>query len=377
MTNTDLKIAIVHEFLTKLGGAEQVLLVLHKMFRKAPIYTLVYDKEGTKSKFADCNIATSSLNKYPAKIKNYHKLLLPYCAKAIEEFDFSEFDIVISSSNSFAHGVITSPKTFHLCYCHSPMRYAWDYTNEYLKENKIGFGPKGLLVRKILHEVRIWDKASSYRVDKWIANSKNVQKRIKKYYGFDSDVLFPPIPIEAIESSENIPDDFYLIVSRLEPYKKVDLAIRAFNELKKPLVIIGVGSEEAKLKQIAKENIEFLGWQSTKSVYEYMRNAKALIFPGEDDAGITPIESMACGRPVIAYGKGGVIESVTNETGAFFDEQTPESLAEKVVQFEAQITTFTGRKCRENAEKFSEENFIAHFQELLNKGYEEYTNKMN
>ena len=163
---SELKIAIVHDFLTKIGGAEKVLLSLHKIFPDAPIFTLVYDESGTKGNFKDCKINASSLDKYPDFIKNKTKYLLPLYPKAIEEFNFSEYDIVISSSNSFAHGIITSPKTFHLCYCHSPMRYAWDYTNEYLSENKIGYGLKGLFVRKTLHKIRIWDKVSSFRVDK-------------------------------------------------------------------------------------------------------------------------------------------------------------------------------------------------------------------
>ena len=374
----ELKIAIVHDFLTKIGGAEKVLLSLHKIFPNAPTFTLLYDESGTKGLFRDCQIKESSLGKYPAFMKKKTKNFLPFYAKAIEEFDFSEYDIVISSSNSFAHGVITGPKTFHLSYCHSPMRYAWDYTNEYLKENKIGYGLKGIFVRRTLHKLRIWDKVASYRVDGWIANSSNVQKRIKKYYNTDSTVIYPPVPIEEIEFTENIPDDYYLIVSRIEPYKKIDLVIKAFNESSKPLVIIGTGSQTEALKKIAKENIEFLGWQSDRSVHEYMRNAKALIFPGEEDAGMTPVESMAAGRPVIAYKKGGVIESITeNETGLFFEEATPQSLTDCIIKFEQNILKFSPKKCRQNAEKFSEEIFIKKILDEVKTGYKEYLTSMN
>ncbi len=368
------KIALVHDFLTKIGGAEKVLLLLHEMFPDAPIYTTIYDNSGTKHLFEDCKIITSSLNKYPPFIKNHTKYLLPFYPKAVEEFDLSEYDIVISSSNSFAHGVITSPRTFHLCYCHSPMRYAWDYAHEYLIENKIGYGLKGLFVRKTMHNIRIWDKIASDRVDSWIANSENVKNRIKKYYQSDSEVIFPPAPIEKIEANENIPDGYYLIVSRLEPYKKVDLAIKAFSKLDKPLVVIGIGSEQNNLKKIAGKNIEFLGWQSDKSVYEYMRNAKALIFPGEDDAGITPIESMAAGRPVIAYNKGGAKECVIDSrTGVLFNNSTEDALIEAVEKIEKNSLSFSPKNCRQRAEEYSTEKFKTKFMQILEKKHKQYS----
>lgn len=370
-----LKIALVHDFLTKIGGAEKVLLVLHEMFPDAPIYTTIYDNSGTKGFFNDCKIVTSSLNKYPSFIKNHTKIFLPFYPKAVEEFDFREYDIVISSSNSFAHGILTSPKTFHLCYCHSPMRYAWDYTNEYLAENKIGFGLKGLHIRKILHDIRIWDKVSSHRVDKWIANSANVKNRINKYYGADSSVLFPPVDVNGIEMDDNIPDDYFVIVSRLEPYKKIELAIEAFNKLKKTLIIIGEGSHKRYLKSIAKSNIEFLGWQSDKSVKNYLKNARALIFPGEDDAGITPIESMASGRPVIAYNKGGAKECIIEgKTGLFFNDLTAESLINAVEKLDENYTQFTPVACRQRAKLFSKENFCRKFEDILDLEYQKYIN---
>lgn len=378
MEISDLKIALVHDFLTKIGGAEKVLLVLHEMFPDAPIYTSVYSESGTKGSFKDCKIIESSLKKYPAFIKNHTKYLLPFYPKAVEEFYFSEYDIVISSSNSFAHGVITSPKTFHLCYCHSPMRYIWDYTNEYLKENKIGFGIKGLYVRKTLHNIRVWDKIAADRVDSWIANSANVQERIKKYYGADSKVLFPPAPVSQILPSSNIPDDYYVIVSRLEPYKKVDLAVKAFNRLKKPLIIIGDGSQSNYLKGVAEKNIEFLGWQSDKSVHEYLRNTKALIFPGEDDAGITPIEAMAAGRPVVAFEKGGVKESVKDgETGVLFSEPTADSLIEAVNKLEKDYLNFSAKACREQSEKFSVESFKENFVKIMQDEYLKYKSQFH
>jgi glycosyltransferase involved in cell wall biosynthesis len=373
-----MKIAIVHEFLTKIGGAEQVLLSFHKMFPDAPIYTLLYDEQNTNGIFNDCQIITSSLQKYPRFIRTRTKLLLGKLPRAVEEFDFSEYDVVISSSNSFAHGILTKPKTLHISYCHSPMRYAWDWYHEYMKENKIGFGPISLYIRNLIYKTRIWDKASSYRVDFWIANSANVQKRIKKYYGFSSEIIYPPVDVSKIEMTDGIPDDYYVIVSRLEPYKKIDLAIKAFNKLEKQLVIIGTGSQENYLKSIANDNIEFLGWQSDKSVQEYLRNAKALVFPGEDDFGITPIEAMACGRPVIAYNKGGVAETVKDgATGVFFNDPNSASLVEAINAMEKNYTNFSPNVCRKQAEKFSFEVFRDSFNKILEQQYFEYFKQRN
>lgn len=375
MTEPNLKIAIVHDFLFKIGGAEKVLLSLHKIFPEAPIYTLVYDKNGTKNIFesSEFTIHTSGLQKQFNLLGKKPRLLLGKYPQAIEEFDFSEYDIVISSSNSFAHGIITSAKTFHLCYCHSPMRYCWDWHFEYLKENNILLNFKGLYIRYLIHKIRIWDKLAAERVDAWVANSTNVQKRIKKYYRKDSTIINPPVPISQINSSESIPDDYYVIVSRLEPYKQIDIAIKAMNENQKNLIIIGEGKDNDRLKKIANKNIEFLGWQSDQSVYEYIRNSKALIFPGEDDFGITPIEAMACGRPVIAYNKGGAKESVENDkTGIFFDEPTPEALNDAIKKLETNYLRFSPTTCIEKAKEFSEENFCNSFKQKLEKLYINY-----
>jgi len=371
-----MKIAIVHEFLTKIGGAEKVLLELHKIYPEAPIFTLLYDEEGTSSKFSDCEIISSSLKKYPAFLRRRTKLFLPKLAQAVEEFDFSGYDIVISSSNSFAHGILTKPATFHICYCHSPMRYAWDWYHEYMIENHIGFGIKGLYIRKVLHDLRVWDKVSSQRVDFWIANSKNVSDRIEKYYQKKSKIICPPVSIDKITPSDNVPDDYYVVISRLEPYKKVDLAISGFNQSGRSLVIIGTGSDETRLKRMAKNNIEFLGWQSDTAVYEYLRNGKALIFAGEEDFGLTPVESMACGRPVIALKRGGTLETVIEgKTGVFFDQETAESLNEAVLKLEKNYTDFTPANCRKQAEKFSSREFEEQLKLTIDEEYEKYSNK--
>lgn len=372
-----MKIAIVHEFLTKIGGAEKVLLALHKIYPDAPIYTLIYDKRGLGQYFSNCKIIPSSLKKYPSFMRRRTKLFLPKLSQAIEEFDFSEYDVVISNSNSFSHGILTRPNTFHVCYCNSPMRYAWDWYHEYMKENNVGFGLIGLFIRHTLHKIRIWDKVSSQRVDFWLANSNTVKNRIKKYYQKDSLTVYPPVAVSDIEMSDNLPDDYYVIVSRLEPYKNISLAVEAFNQNGKELVIIGTGSDEQNLKKQAKNNIEFLGWQSDKSVREYLKNAKALIFPGEEDFGITPVESMASGRPVIALKRGGALETVVDgKTGLFFEEETAKSLNSAITQLEKDYTNFTPVNCRKQAEKFSAENFEKEIINIVKNEYDNYQKRI-
>ncbi len=349
-----MKIAIIHDFLTKLGGAERVLHAICDLYPDAPIFTLLYDEKGTCGQFKDKNIVTSNLQNLPAIIRK-PKFLLSKYPKAIEEFDLSKYDLVISSSNSFAHGVITKPNTLHLCYCHSPMRYAWDWSHEYLKENNLGYGIKGLYVRSLMHKIRIWDRVSADRVDSWIANSENVKERIKKYYLKDSTVIYPPVSTNDIPLREK-KEDFFLVVSRLEPYKKVDLVVETFNKRKDKLVVIGSGSQLSNLKAIANKNIEFLGWQKDEDVYNKMGLAKGYIFSGEEDFGIAPLEAMAAGTPVIAYNKGGVKESViAGETGLFFDEQSIKSLNSALDRFNE--TSYDSAKCRKRAEQFSLDEF--------------------
>jgi glycosyltransferase involved in cell wall biosynthesis len=371
-----MKIAIVCDFLVKFGGAQQVLLALHKAFPEAPIYCLLYDENKTKGAFKDCQIITSNLQKWPAFLRKRPKFLLPLFPKAVESFDFSAFDAVISSSDSYCKGIITKPKTLHLCYCHTPMRYAWDWSAEYLKENKIGFGPKGLLVRHLIHKIRLWDRVSAFRVDRFIANSINVQKRIAKYYRADAEVIYPPVNTREYQPSFQEAKDFYLIISRLEPYKKIALAVDTFNILGKKLIIIGEGSERAALETRAKENIQFLGWQDNAKIAKYLADCQALIFPGEEDFGITPVEAMAAGRPVIAFSKGGVGESVIDgKTGLFFDQASTESLKEAVLRFESTKSDFDPRRCQEQAANFSEEVFIQKVKDSLAENYKKHLQK--
>ncbi|MFA7243698.1 MAG: glycosyltransferase [Patescibacteria group bacterium] len=375
----DIKIAIVHDYLIKIGGAERVLLEMHKVFPNAPIYTLLYDEKGTKRIFSGkgFKIITSRLQKLPKFIRNRQKLLLTKFPQAIEDFDLSDYDIVISSSNSFAHGVITRPNTLHISYCYSPMRYVWDWHHEYLAENSIGFGLVGIIIRNMLSKIRVWDKSAAERVDSWIAISKTVELRIRKYYRASANVVYSPANIKNIQPTGKKPENFYLIVSRLSPYKKIDLAIEAFNKNGKKLFIVGEGSDFDRLKSTAKNNISLLGWQSDQTIAQLYARAKAFVFPGEEDFGLTPVESMAAGRPVVAYRRGGVTESVIDgKTGVFFDEPTADSLNDAINRLELIYEKISPDACQEQAKNFSTEKFASDFEKTIFAEYEKHQKMM-
>lgn len=377
-----MRVAIVHDYLTKLGGAEKVLQVIHRIYPDAPIYTLLYDEKGTRGQFAKgYDIRPSRLQKLPKFIRNRSKLLLSKYPEAIERFDFSRFDVVISSSNSFAHGVATLPNQLHITYCYSPMRYAWDWAHKYLEENNIGFGPIGLYVRSLISKLRQWDYYASKRTDEWLAISNTVAKRIKKYYRKDSEVIYPPTDIEELLQNKKGPGDYYLIVSRLTQYKNIDLAIKVFNDLKLPLYIIGEGADRKRLESIAKETIKFLGWKNDTDRNKYLSGCRAFLFPGEDDFGLTPVEAMAGGRAVIAYRAGGATETVVEgKTGEFFNDcASTDSLKKTILKFEKNYGSYKSFDCKEQAKKFSEEIFAKKFSLFVKKKYREFnlSNKSN
>ncbi|MFA6974173.1 MAG: glycosyltransferase [Parcubacteria group bacterium] len=372
-----LKVAIVHDFLTQFGGAERVLEALCEMFPDAPIYTLLYDKEKMRGKFADKVVFASFLQKFPKFLRKRHKYLLPLMPTAPETFDLREFDLVISSSGAWSKGIVVRLDTIHISYIHSPMRFVWDANGEYLQQQEKGWG-MNFLARSILNYIRIWDKSAADRPDFLIANSQYTQARIKKYYGRESAVIYPPVDVDRgshnVDRAENdtryaIRDTRpFLIVSRLSPYKKVDVVVEAFNKLGLPLIVIGEGSHEKYLRSIAGENIQFLGWQSDEQVQKYYQNARAFIFAGVDDFGIAPVEAMSFGTPVLAIRKGGVKEIVLEgQTGEFFEAATPEVIADGVRRFMENEKSYDRQIIINRAKEFSKERFIKELSEYIDK----------
>lgn len=350
------KIAIVHEYLTRMGGAERVAKVLADLFPSAPVYTLLYDSCKVGDAFPPWRVITSRLQKFPKFLRNRPKFLLPFLASAVEAWDFSDFDLVISSSSAFAHGIVTGLNTRHICYCHSPARFLWDYTHEYLQENNVK-GLKKLLIGSLLKDARIWNRLSAKRVDRFLANSQTVADRIQKYYRSEAEIVYPPVEVAQIKASEHH-ENYFLIVSQLTSYKRIDLAISVFNKLRRRLVIVGDGPQRKYLESIAGPTIEFLGWRSNSEVAEMLKNCRGFLFPGEDDFGIAPVEAMSAGKPVLAFGRGGATETVvTGVTGEFFTEQTSESLEDGLARLLRNEHKYQSNKIREQAEKFSRERF--------------------
>lgn len=345
-----MKVALAHDFLNQFGGGERVLKIFSEIFPDATIFTLFFDNEKLGKEFDKSKVVVSSLQKHKFLAKRY-RYLLPFFPQAVEKFDLSEFDVVISSSNSFVKGVITKPETLHICYCHAPTRYLWDWNKEYFKEQKLSKFKK-TFVLPMLSYLRIWDRASAERVDYWIANSENTKKRIEKYYQKKAIVIPPPVDIAKFKISEQ-KEEFFLIVSRLSGYKRVELAVKAFNENGLPLVIIGSGPELENLKCEANPNIKFLGFQEDKVIIDYYSRARAFIFTcWDEDFGLTPLEAMASGKPVIAPAKGGTLETVTEKTGVFFTEPTKDSLNSAIQYFIKTEENFNAKEIREHAEKF-------------------------
>jgi len=338
------------------------------------VFTLLFDAKRLEKHIDPSRVTVSPLSGVPRFLRRnrFRRYLFPMFPRAIEQFDFSGFDVVISSSHSYAKGIITKPETLHICYCHSPTRYLWDWHSEYLKEQKLG-RLKRWIVEPLLTDLRQWDLLASERVDRFVANSEHVRKRIAKYYRRESAVIYPPIKLPEVEPSKGNAG-YFLIVSRLEPYKRIDLALKAFARMKDlSLVVIGDGSQRRELKKLAPPNVEFLGFKDRATIEAFMQGARAFIFPGEDDFGMAPVEAMAAGCPVIAYGKGGALESVIEGvTGTFFYEPTPKDLKEAVMRLMTMDAQFDYRKIRERAEHFSSAAFARRVKAFVKTAWDEH-----
>jgi glycosyltransferase involved in cell wall biosynthesis len=349
-----MRVALVHDYLNQMGGAERVVMAFHEIFPNAPIYTSIYDPERVDPVFRTMDIRTTFMQKLPLVTK-YHQPYLPFYPFAMESLDLRGYDLVLSSSSAFGKGVITRPETLHICYCHTPMRWCWNY-NEYVEREQLGKMARRILPF-LITGLRTWDQTSSMRVDHFIANSPVVADRIQKYYRREAVVIPPPVEAERFPFDPTIQaENYFLIVSRLIPYKRIDLAIEACNRLQLPLVIIGSGRDLDRLKTLAGPTIRFTGRLSDEEVIYYYTHCRALLFPGEEDFGITPLEAQAAGRPVIAYGAGGALASVVDGiTGAFFQEQTVDSLARVLASFDERM--YNPHVIRNHALEFDKPRF--------------------
>ena len=382
----DQKIAIVHDFLLYPGGAERVLRSLADLFPDAPIYALLYDKEKMRSMFDDREVHTSYLQKFPSFLRKRHRWLLPFMPSAPEAFDLREFDLVISTSSAWSKALVTKLHTKHLAYIHSPMRYVWDENVAYVKdaEEKHGF-----IVRSMLSYLRVWDYQAAQRPDGLIANSAYTQQRIEKYYRRNAEVIFPPVtdyklPItgsnvvnndkdlsDAEEKSLSVDKKHFLVISRLSPYKNTALAVEVCNKMKLPLVVIGEGKEYEALQDIAGETVQIVGYKSDEEIEKYYKKTRAFLFPCEDDFGLTMVEALAHGVPVIALRRGGAKEIVEEGvTGEFFDASVAEVFADALRRFIEKESTYSTHAMVQSAERFSQEKFrnaiVAQCEKLIN-----------
>lgn len=358
MYGKKLKVALVQDWLTEMGGAEKVFKAIHEIFPDADIYTLVSKQKiledmGLKKE----KVFNSFIQRLPGCPKRY-RYYFPFFKYAIEQFDLTEYDLIISSSYCVAKGVLTHNQQTHISYCHSPVRYAWDLYHQYLKQAGLTKGLKGIIAKYFLHHLRTWDIISSNRVDQFVANSAFIKQRIRKIYNRDAVVIHPPVNINEFEFNRN-KEDFYFTCSRLVPYKKIDIIIRAFNEMpNKKLVIIGDGPEYKSLKKIAASNVTMMGYQPFSVLKEKMKKAKAFVFAAEEDFGIVPVEAQASGTPVIAYGRGGALETIINgKTGYFFYQQSAESISRAVQEFESQYELIDYEFMKEHVQQYSLEIF--------------------
>ena len=330
---TDMRTAIVHDWLNQIGGAEDVLETLLEMYPGAPIYTSLYWRDKMPQHWRQWDIRTSFINRLPLAQKR-QQLYFPLYPMAFEQFDFSDYDLVLSNKSGFCHGVITGPETLHICYCLTPTRYVWRY-HQYAEQENLNSLQRAIMP-PFLVNLRQWDRLAADRVDHFIAISQTIRQRIAKIYRRDSTIIYPPVDTSRF-APQGSSDNYFLIVGRLVPYRRIDVLIEAFNKMNKPLVIAGSGRDRERLEAMAGPTIEFLGRVPDEDLPDLMARCRAFMWPGEEDFGISPIQAMAAGRPVIAYAAGGALETVIpGQTGALFDMQTAESIIEAVEQFDEQ-----------------------------------------
>jgi len=369
-----MKKALVHDWFSVYAGAEKCVESFTNIWDDFEVYSLIdfLDDKDREIILKSKKVHTSFIQNLP-KAKTKYRNYLPLFPIAIEQHDLSEYDVILSSSHAVAKGVLTHSNQLHISYVHTPIRYAWDLYHQYLKESELDKGFKGALAKYFLHKVRLWDLSTVNRVDYYIANSHYIARRIRKVYGRQSTVIYPPVDVERFQLCEQ-KEEFYLTASRMVPYKKIDLIVEAFSQTDKKLIVIGTGPDMEKIKSFAGNNVEFLGFAKDEILLDYMQRAKAFVFAAEEDFGIVPVEAQACGTPVICFGKGGTKETVLDgETGVHFQEQTLDALVEAVNKFET--ISFDTKRIREHALKFSKERFEREIEEFVNKKYEIFKNE--
>nr|WP_314420593.1 glycosyltransferase family 4 protein [uncultured Erwinia sp.] len=376
----DINVGIVADWLVTYAGAEKVIKEFFDVFPEADLYSVVdFLSDEDRALFHGKKAQTTFIQKLPGAKKKYQKYL-PFMPLAIEQLDVSKHDIILSSCHAVSKGVLTGPDQLHISYVHSPIRYAWDLQHQYLREAGLDRGMKGMLAKLMLHKIRNWDYRTANGVDHFVANSKFISRRIKKVYGRDSDVIYPPVDVDRFTLNKN-KENYYFTASRLVPYKRIDLIVEAFSHMPdKKLVVIGDGSEMNKIKSKATKNIEILGYQSNSVMQEHMQNAKAFVFAAEEDFGITPVEAQACGTPVIAFSKGGTLETVRpygedNPTGIFFDKQDILSIITAVERFDDLNHKIDPQDCRNNSLKFSADRFKVEINDYVRKKAYEFNQK--
>lgn len=373
-----MKVAIVHDWLVGYAGAERVLEQLIFIFPDADLYTICdFLPDEERFFLQGKRPSTSFIQKLP-KARSHYRSYLPLMPLAIEQFDLSGYDLIISSSHAVAKGVLTGPDQLHISYVHSPIRYAWDLQHQYLRESNLERGMKGWVAKWLLHKIRLWDSRTGNGVDHFIANSDFIARRIKKVYRRTADVIYPPVDVSSFTLRDK-KDAFYLTASRLVPYKRIDLIIDAFRSMPdKQLVVIGDGPDMEKVRSRASPNIQLLGYQPFDVLRDHMQRARAFLFAAEEDFGIAPVEAQACGTPVVAFGKGGALETIRGlgeleaPTGVFFEQQTVQSVEEAVKLFEREMECFSAANCRENAIRFSTDSFCNQFRAFALTKYESF-----
>lgn len=374
MPNVKMKVAIVHEWFESYAGSEKVLEQMLEVFPDADLYSLVdFLPEGQRDFIRNKKVNTTFVQKLPFAHKKFRSYL-PIMHFAMEQLDMRQYDLIISNNHAIAKNVITGPDQLHISYIHSPIRYAWDLQHQYLRESGLNSGIKGLLTKYMLHKIRHKDLHSVNGVDEYLCNSRYIARRVWKLYKRKADVIYPPVDVDSFKiCSEK--DDYYFTASRMVPYKKMDLIVEAFSGMPdKKLIVIGDGPEFNKVKSKAKSNVELLGYQSTETIIKYMQKARAFVFAAEEDFGITPVEAQACGTPVLAFGKGGVTETVENNvTGLFYDEQNTAALIKTVEEFEKIEDKFDPVLIRKNAERFHPEYFRQSFRGFVDKAWKDFS----